>query len=147
MLTISNNFAGTPVTKIDKDDGQIAVLKGFTQKEFDTLLGFKVEEKPAEASAKVGVTSDGGKKVEEKKEDMKPVESAAKPEEVKKEVQPTPADSTVKDPMADVLNTLQAQAAAPEVPPVQPPVQPPIVPEVPMAPVTPAMPTIPDPQL
>ena len=35
MLTISNNFAGTPVTKIEKDDGQIVVLKGFTKDEFD----------------------------------------------------------------------------------------------------------------
>lgn len=39
MLTISNNFAGTPVTKIEKDDGTIAVLKGFTKEEFDKTLG------------------------------------------------------------------------------------------------------------
>src|SRR3989338_10845560 len=43
MLNLSNNFAGTPVTKIEKDDGQIAVLKGFTKEEFDTALGFSVE--------------------------------------------------------------------------------------------------------
>jgi len=43
MLTLSNNFAGTPVTKIDKDDGQIVVLKGFTKDEFDKALGFAVE--------------------------------------------------------------------------------------------------------
>lgn len=40
MLTISNNFAGTPVTKIEKDDGQIVVLKGFTTDEFDKTFGF-----------------------------------------------------------------------------------------------------------
>lgn len=40
MLTVSNNFAGTPVTKVEKDDGQIAVLKGFTKEEFDQALGF-----------------------------------------------------------------------------------------------------------
>lgn len=40
MLAVSNNFAGTPVTKIEKDDGQIVVLKGFTQEEFDKTLGF-----------------------------------------------------------------------------------------------------------
>lgn len=40
MLAVSNNFAGTPVTKIEKDDGQIAVLKGFTKEEFDQTLGF-----------------------------------------------------------------------------------------------------------
>lgn len=38
MLTVSNNFAGTPVTKLKKDDGQIAVLKGFTPTEFDQAL-------------------------------------------------------------------------------------------------------------
>jgi len=46
MLAISSNFAGTPVTKIEKDDGQITVLKGFTKEEFDRELGF--EAKPAE---------------------------------------------------------------------------------------------------
>lgn len=40
MLAVSNNFAGTPVTKVEKDDGQIAVLKGFTKEEFDQALGF-----------------------------------------------------------------------------------------------------------
>ncbi len=39
MLAISNNFAGTPVTKVEKDDGQISVLKGFTKEEFDKLTG------------------------------------------------------------------------------------------------------------
>lgn len=42
MLAVSNNFAGTPVTKIEKDDGQISVLKGFTKDEFDKTLGFVV---------------------------------------------------------------------------------------------------------
>jgi len=41
MLAVSNNFAGTPVTKIEKDDGKIEVLKGFTEGEFDQALGFK----------------------------------------------------------------------------------------------------------
>lgn len=54
MMTIGNNFAGTPVTKIEKDDGTIAVLKGFTVEEFNTALGFAepeaatTEPKPAE---------------------------------------------------------------------------------------------------
>jgi len=43
MLTLSNNFAGTPVTKIEKDDGQIVVLKGFTKEEFDKALGYATE--------------------------------------------------------------------------------------------------------
>jgi glutaredoxin len=40
MLAVSNNFAGTPVTRVEKDDGTIAVLKGFTKEEFDTTFGF-----------------------------------------------------------------------------------------------------------
>lgn len=39
MLTISNNFAGTPVTKIEDDKGEIHILKGFTKEEFDQVLG------------------------------------------------------------------------------------------------------------
>jgi glutaredoxin len=38
MLAVSSNFAGTPVTKIEKDDGTSTVLKGFTQSEFDSAL-------------------------------------------------------------------------------------------------------------
>lgn len=47
MMTLSNNFAGTPVTKIEKDDGNIVILKGFTKEEFDQALGF-APVKPAE---------------------------------------------------------------------------------------------------
>lgn len=48
MMTVGNNFAGTPVTKIEKDDGTITVLKGFTPEEFNTTLGF---EEPAQTAA------------------------------------------------------------------------------------------------
>lgn len=40
MLAVSNNFAGTPVTRVEKDDSTITVLKGFTPGEFDTTFGF-----------------------------------------------------------------------------------------------------------
>lgn len=39
MLAISNNFAGTPVTQIEKDNGEKIILKGFTADEFDKALG------------------------------------------------------------------------------------------------------------
>ena len=56
MLTVSNNFAGTPVTKVEKDDGQIAVLKGFTKEEFDKTFGFEAVPKPVEeTNAKMDV--------------------------------------------------------------------------------------------
>lgn len=39
MLAVSNNFAGTPVTKVEKDNGEVVVLKGFTKDEFDAIFG------------------------------------------------------------------------------------------------------------
>jgi len=56
MLAVSNNFAGTPVTKIEKDDGQIVILKGFTKEEFDKTLGLTPP--PAATSATPLVTDD-----------------------------------------------------------------------------------------
>ena len=43
MLSVSNNFAGTPVTKIDQDDGNSVVLKGFTQQDFDNILNINMQ--------------------------------------------------------------------------------------------------------
>lgn len=54
MLAVSNNFAGTPVTKIEKDDGTIVVLKGFTKEEFDKELGLNQPE-VAQVNAQVNV--------------------------------------------------------------------------------------------
>ena len=46
MLALSNNFAGTPVTRVEKDDGSIVVLKGFTKEEFDTTFSLVAETPP-----------------------------------------------------------------------------------------------------
>lgn len=152
MLAVGSNFAGTPVTKIEKDDGQIAVLKGFTAAEFDKALGLTavvpVEPTSAEASA--------GKSVKPA-EQPAPVAAApvATPEApmpvptpevvAPAAVEPAPAPvapfATTSDPaMASVLNTLeqQAQVAAPVAPAPQAPVAPP-------APL-PGAPVIPEPQ-
>lgn len=43
MLAVSNNFSGTPVTRVEKDDGAIVVLKGFTKEEFDAAFGLSAE--------------------------------------------------------------------------------------------------------
>jgi glutaredoxin len=49
MLAVSNNFAGTPVTKIEKDDGQISVIRGFTKEEFDKILSVdQATDKPSD---------------------------------------------------------------------------------------------------
>jgi len=67
MLTISNNFAGTPVTKIEKDDGAIVVLKGFTKEEFDETLGIKADAAKTAAVAPVSPTPEVKPVVEEPK--------------------------------------------------------------------------------
>src|SRR3989338_5789455 len=116
MLAISNNFAGTPVTRVEKDDGTIAVLKGFTKTEFDTVFGFTAEVKP-------------------------PVEAEAKPEPPVEAVSPAPVPtdlppvetpsasdlsteaSAKADPLKSVMDDLQAKAG-PTAPTVAEPVQP-----------------------
>jgi len=40
MLALSNNFAGTPVTRFEMDDGQISIIKGYTKDDFDKVLGY-----------------------------------------------------------------------------------------------------------
>lgn len=141
MLAVGSNFAGTPLTRIEKDDGQIVVLKGFTAAEFDKTLGFGVETMPIEAvplpppveavpaSPPVEVVPTAPAGI--------PVEVA--PPEV---VAPTPP---VADPaFASILNNLQqqAQVATPVAPVPQP------VPAAPLPPVATVagQPTIPDPQ-
>lgn len=132
MLAIGGNFAGTPVTKIEKDDGQIVVLKGFTAAEFDTALALTpttVPTTPAPGEPEVQMPP-----VEP------PVESAPTPIPA---VPETPVTAPVPDPaMASVLNTLEQQVAAL---PVE------TVPNTPVQPTQPPMvdqttPVIPDPQ-
>jgi len=55
MLAVSNNFAGTPVTKIEKNDGTIVVLKGFTKEEFDKEMGL-TDQPNAQANTQANVT-------------------------------------------------------------------------------------------
>ena len=42
MLSISNNFQGTPVTRIIKDNGQTVIMKGFSKEDFDKELSLNV---------------------------------------------------------------------------------------------------------
>lgn len=132
MLAVSNNFAGTPVTKIEKDDGKIEVLKGFTPGEFNAVLGF--EEKKEESPAGEKKPAEEMKKPEEKK----PVE------EVKTEaaVPSVPPAATAEQPPNDQLNSilqdLQAKSVA-----ANPTPSVPSAPEQPSAP-TGTLPNVPD---
>lgn len=166
MLTVSNNFAGTPVTRIEKDDGQIVVLKGFTVEEFDQALGFA---KPAVATQ---AGDQPGTQPTPTTPPTGPVDQPTTPPmpSVPEPMTPPPAtppegDKPVtSDPrMADLLSSLQQKAndltpqtpvTTPQVPtqpePVSPPApQTPTVPQTPpqptQNPATPPMPQIPDP--
>jgi len=94
MLAVSNNFAGTPVTKIEKDDGQIVILKGFTRDEFDQTLGFAQPATPAAQSAPAQTPA--------------PVAPPA-PQTVPPVVPPAPVSQT-PDPLNSILNDLQSKA-------------------------------------
>ena len=125
MLAVGSNFAGTPVTKIEKDDGQIVVLKGFTAAEFDKTLGLTTA--PTQSPQPVPPVETVPPTVTEQ-----PLPPAPQQE--------IPQTSTPVDPaMTSVLNTLEQQAQAPVAPVAPAPTAPP-VPPAPVAPV------IPDPQ-
>lgn len=157
MLAVSNNFAGTPVTKIEKDDGQIAVLKGFTQADFDKLLGFTIEEKKPEEKKTnaVSIAQDTAPKDEVQPTMVKPTEipvtppfpTAAEPKSAAPATAAQTAPSNMppaqNDPMASVLNTLQEQAAQAISPQTTTPSD---IPST-QPPTAGGMPTIPDPQL
>lgn len=142
MLAVSNNFAGTPVTKIDKDDGQIVVLKGFTKEEFDKALGFAApEEKKLEPKSPVESTAPPAP--------MPPAPPVSKPMTPSQppvapapmNPQTTPAVDTQLD---AILNDLQTKAAEVQTTPTPPPQA------VPPSPVSPpptsgGLPTIPEP--
>lgn len=148
MLAVSNNFAGTPVTKMEKDDGQIVILKGFTKEDFDKALGFqaagekkpeepKTAEAPAAAPAAQPVPAVAAPAPEapvaQEPAPQPPVEAAPAPAQPE-----TPAN----DPMASILNNLAQQAMAPDANAAAAPA----VPAQPAAPPA-GMPAIPDPQL
>jgi len=114
MLAVSNNFAGTPVTKIEKDDGQIIVLKGFTKEEFDQVLGFKKEESVTQASADISAAS----QVNEPSSPSQP-----------KTPQPSPTQPTTSKPQ-----TQQPPISQPPTPNTPPPPSQPIQPTPPPAP-------------
>jgi len=159
MLAISNNFAGTPVTRVEKDDGTIAVLKGFTKSEFDTTFGFASPELKAEAGPTVPPVTEVPPVPP-----VSEVSPVSQPESVTPAPIVTPVETpivTSPDPLKSVMDDLQAKvdstlpdAISSEQPPIStspvvestnPPV--PSAPvDVPVAPAIPSAdnPTIPD---
>jgi len=116
MLAISNNFAGTPVTRVEKDDGSIAVLKGFTKEEFDTTFGF-AETKPAEVKPETTLKAE-----EPVIPDVEATPPPAPVAETPSASAEAPADKAKLDELNSVLDKLEEKTtpAPTEVPPVQP---------------------------
>lgn len=120
MLTLSNNFAGTPVTKIEKDDGQVVVLKGFTKEEFDKAL-------TASPSPQVASTTSAPKieEVIEPAPAQKPAD--AMPASMPPKVEPTmPPAPSMNPPQPSVQTQTPPMAEKPVEPMTPPPAQPPM---------------------
>jgi len=114
MLTLSNNFTGTPVTKVEKDDGQISILKGFTKEEFDKAMGYsQPKETVVNSTINAPATS------------PKPTTPPATPP-ITTPSAPAPVAAPSNDPLNAVLNNLQTKAEEP------------VKAEAPAAPTTPA---------
>lgn len=127
MLAVSNNFAGTPVTKIEKDDGQIVVLKGFTLDEFNKTLNLTpapTSTTPTVEETHVDIQAPVAPVVPQANDTLPPLDI------------PTPVAPTVPTPVMPVT-----PPAVPE-PPVMPPTEPvaPAQPTMPVAPPTPVAP-------
>lgn len=125
MLAISNNFAGTPVTRVEKDDGTIAVLKGFTKEEFDTTFGFTTTPNTPASDANNPVVNDtpipNPPVVEVPPVPIPtPVETPAA--EPSNEVTNNQA-SVQQDPLKSVMDDLQSKSE-PTMPPAEQPAQP-----------------------
>lgn len=135
MLAISNNFAGTPVTRVEKDDGTISVLKGFTKEEFDTTFGLASPELKAEAGSTVPAVNDTPIPPVVETPSSVPAETVS-PAPIPTPPVETPVVETpvTNDPLKSVMDDLQAKSeptpAVVETPPVveQPPVVPPTPP-------------------
>ncbi|MBI5126926.1 hypothetical protein HZA76_00530 [Candidatus Roizmanbacteria bacterium] len=113
MLAVSNNFAGTPVTRVEKDDGTIAVLKGFTKEEFDATFGLTATPATPPPVANEAPKTEETKPVEPTPGEVKPMEA-------------TPTAPASQTPLSDeklnsVLDKLEEKTTPEATPPVETP--------------------------
>lgn len=140
MLTVGSNFAGTPVTKIDTDDGKTVVLKGFTKEEFDKALGF-VGTPPAEAKVAETAAPVQAQVAPASVEQSSVAPAAVQPVAPAVEVVPTQPAPVADPAIASILNNLEQQAQQAPAPVEQQPVA-----TAPQQPPVAGQPIIPDPQ-
>ena len=102
MLTLSNNFSGTPVTKVEKDDGEISILKGFTKEEFDKAMGYS-QSKAAIVNSTIDVPVASP-----------PTATPTSPPPPQPTVTPTsPVEEKKDEALNEVLNNLQSKTETP----------------------------------
>lgn len=142
MLTVSDNFAGTPVTKIEKDDGTTAILKGYTKEDFDKALGITAEKETVVNSA-INVPPKDTKPPETvTPQPTPPLPVVSPPAPTPPTVNDQPPATTQpptqsSDALNSVLDNLQTKSTEPVTPPPAAPTNPPSTP-------TGGTPTIPD---
>ena len=134
MLAVSNNFAGTPVTKIEKDSGETVVLKGFTQEEFDKALGITSETTTQPGQTAAVAVSSTEMKNEEPTETSVPL--AATPE-VKPEGSTPPAVEPITPAAPAPVESLSQDDSSSVTPSNEMPIPPAVEPLTPAAPATP----------
>ena len=150
MLAVSNNFAGTPVTRVEKDDGTIAVLKGFTKEEFDTTFGLTSVAPAVEQTVTAAPSAN-----ETVSPAPVPTETPVTPDlsaDLSSKVLTTEEASAKADPLKSVMDDLQSKSepfdvaqGKPTAPVVeQPSVVPTVTNDQPVATPSASAPTIPD---
>jgi glutaredoxin len=155
MMTLGNNFAGTPVTRIEKDDGTFVVLKGFTVEEFNAALGLTepatpTDVKPPEAAPVPGQeasmpTVDSTPTVGEPAPAISPMpETVAPTTPAAPPANPAP-DAPLNDVLSQIENKLADATKPADAPSAIPTVESPAstAPTVPPADTTPAIPDFP----
>lgn len=110
MLTVGSNFAGTPVTKIEKDNGQVEVLKGFTKEEFDRVLAQQQPEPPAPQPPVPQPTPPLPEPPPAPTPTPMPISTPPATETPTTAPEPQPTTPPVNDALASILNDLKQKA-------------------------------------
>lgn len=110
MLAVSNNFAGTPVTKIEKDSGEAIVLKGFTQEEFDKALGITSE--GTSPTAQTAVVATASTEMQKEESTQTAAQTSGIPEGQIEETSPASVEA-VSQPEAPTVNASSADVQQP----------------------------------
>lgn len=139
MLAISNNFAGTPVTFVEKDDGTIRVFKGFTKEEFDEFFGFSNQQDqttPPQQSSQDQIDSKLNDVLDKLEEKTKEINNQNQKSDLNQIETNLPSPNQTEPPSEFINqntteNQLQKEETKPETPSDSPPLNIPQIPDLP----------------